>query len=87
MTLFVSLERGGSIGPLWHATGTNGDAAGARSSKPMIKETLDARERWNRPLRPETEFASSLQQRVVYHTPHQVHAALQRTGNLSLVEL
>ncbi|VDO68990.1 unnamed protein product [Heligmosomoides polygyrus] len=32
MTLFVSLERGGSIGPLWHATGTNGDAAGTRSS-------------------------------------------------------
>ncbi|VDO69294.1 unnamed protein product [Heligmosomoides polygyrus] len=36
MTLFVSLERGGSIGALWHATGTNGDAAGARSSKSMI---------------------------------------------------
>ncbi|VDO97925.1 unnamed protein product [Heligmosomoides polygyrus] len=39
MTLFVSLERGGSIGPLWHATGTNGDAAGARSSKSMINGT------------------------------------------------
>ncbi|VDO87896.1 unnamed protein product [Heligmosomoides polygyrus] len=36
MTLFVSLERGGSIG---HATGTNGDAAGARSSKSMINGT------------------------------------------------
>ncbi|VDO94689.1 unnamed protein product [Heligmosomoides polygyrus] len=32
-------ERGGSIGPLWHATGTNGDAAGARSSKSMINGT------------------------------------------------
>ncbi|VDP23485.1 unnamed protein product [Heligmosomoides polygyrus] len=39
MTLFVSLEREGSIGPLWHATGTNGDAAGARSSKSMINGT------------------------------------------------
>ncbi|VDO74647.1 unnamed protein product [Heligmosomoides polygyrus] len=33
-SLFVSLERGGSIGALWHATGTNGDAAGpARESR------------------------------------------------------
>ncbi|VDP53684.1 unnamed protein product [Heligmosomoides polygyrus] len=39
MTLFVSLERGGSIGSLWHATGTDGDAAGARSSKSMINGT------------------------------------------------
>ncbi|VDO84082.1 unnamed protein product [Heligmosomoides polygyrus] len=39
MTLFVSLEGVGSIGPLWHATGTNGDAAGARSSKSMINGT------------------------------------------------
>ncbi|VDP17167.1 unnamed protein product [Heligmosomoides polygyrus] len=39
MTLFVSLERGGSIGALRHATGTNGDAAGARSSKSMINGT------------------------------------------------
>ncbi|VDO96038.1 unnamed protein product [Heligmosomoides polygyrus] len=41
MTLFVPLERGGSIEPLWHATGTNGDAAGARSSKSMINGTTD----------------------------------------------
>ncbi|VDP04361.1 unnamed protein product [Heligmosomoides polygyrus] len=39
MTLFVSLERGGSIGPLCHSIGTNGDAAGARSSKSMINGT------------------------------------------------
>ncbi|VDO85836.1 unnamed protein product [Heligmosomoides polygyrus] len=39
MTLFVSLERGGSIGPLWHATGTNGDAAGARLNKSTINGT------------------------------------------------
>ncbi|VDP53861.1 unnamed protein product [Heligmosomoides polygyrus] len=39
MTLFVSLERGGSIGPLWHATGTNGDAAGTHSSNSMINGT------------------------------------------------
>ncbi|VDP59259.1 unnamed protein product [Heligmosomoides polygyrus] len=39
MMLFVSLERGGSIGDLWHATGANGDAAGARSSKSMINGT------------------------------------------------
>ncbi|VDO86679.1 unnamed protein product [Heligmosomoides polygyrus] len=36
MTLF---ERGGSIGALWHARGTNGDAAGARSSNSMINGT------------------------------------------------
>ncbi|VDO99889.1 unnamed protein product [Heligmosomoides polygyrus] len=39
MTLFVSLERGGSIGPLWQATGTNGDADGDRSSKSMTNGT------------------------------------------------
>ncbi|VDP56121.1 unnamed protein product [Heligmosomoides polygyrus] len=39
VSLFVSLERGVSIEPLWHATGTNGDAAGARSSKSMINGT------------------------------------------------
>ncbi|VDP21255.1 unnamed protein product [Heligmosomoides polygyrus] len=39
MTLFVSLERGGSIGALWHVARTNGDAAGARSSKSMINGT------------------------------------------------
>ncbi|VDP09013.1 unnamed protein product [Heligmosomoides polygyrus] len=39
MTLFVHLERGGSIGALLHATVTNGDAAGACSSKSMINET------------------------------------------------
>ncbi|VDO69746.1 unnamed protein product [Heligmosomoides polygyrus] len=43
MTLFVSLERGGAIGALWHATGTNGDAAGARSSKSMINGTTGDR--------------------------------------------
>ncbi|VDO69989.1 unnamed protein product [Heligmosomoides polygyrus] len=36
MTLFVFLGRGVPIGALWHATGTNGDAAGARSRKSMI---------------------------------------------------
>ncbi|VDP02701.1 unnamed protein product [Heligmosomoides polygyrus] len=41
MTLFVSLERGGSIGPLWHTTGTNGDAAGTRSSKSITNGTTD----------------------------------------------
>ncbi|VDP16932.1 unnamed protein product [Heligmosomoides polygyrus] len=35
-------RRGGSIGPLWHATGTNGDAAGARSSKSMINGTTES---------------------------------------------
>ncbi|VDO74397.1 unnamed protein product [Heligmosomoides polygyrus] len=35
MTMFVFLERGGSIGALWHATWTNADAAGARSSNSM----------------------------------------------------
>ncbi|VDP58284.1 unnamed protein product [Heligmosomoides polygyrus] len=39
MTLFVSVERGGSIGPLWHTKGTNGDAAGAHLSKSMINGT------------------------------------------------
>lgn len=36
MALFVSLEPGGSIGVLWHATGTNGDAACAHSTNSMI---------------------------------------------------
>ncbi|VDP18351.1 unnamed protein product [Heligmosomoides polygyrus] len=39
MTLFVSLKRGGTIEVFWHATGTNGGAAGARSSKSMINGT------------------------------------------------
>ncbi|VDO62530.1 unnamed protein product [Heligmosomoides polygyrus] len=40
-------ERGGSIGPLWHATGTNGDAAGARSSKSMINGTTSIGALWH----------------------------------------
>ncbi|VDP17735.1 unnamed protein product [Heligmosomoides polygyrus] len=39
MKIYVSLERGGSTGALWHATGTNGDTAGARSSRSMINGT------------------------------------------------
>ncbi|VDO98971.1 unnamed protein product [Heligmosomoides polygyrus] len=39
VTPFVTLERGGSTGALWHATGTTGDAAGVRSSSSMIIRT------------------------------------------------
>ncbi|VDO97919.1 unnamed protein product [Heligmosomoides polygyrus] len=39
MTFFASLERAGSIGSFWHATETNGDVAGARSSHSMINAT------------------------------------------------
>ncbi|VDP29720.1 unnamed protein product [Heligmosomoides polygyrus] len=39
----MSLERGGFIGALWHATGTNGDPAGARSSKSTINGTTGDR--------------------------------------------
>ncbi|VDO69306.1 unnamed protein product [Heligmosomoides polygyrus] len=35
----LSLEQGGSIGALWHATGANGHAEGARSSKSIISGT------------------------------------------------
>ncbi|VDP24502.1 unnamed protein product [Heligmosomoides polygyrus] len=41
MTLLVSVERGGSIGALWHATRTNGGVAGARSSRSMINGTTE----------------------------------------------
>ncbi|XGW11544.1 hypothetical protein V3C99_012768 [Haemonchus contortus] len=39
MLILVSLER--FIGPLWLATGTNGDVTGARSRKSTIKGTAD----------------------------------------------
>ncbi|VDO90512.1 unnamed protein product [Heligmosomoides polygyrus] len=41
MAHFVSLERGGPIGAIWHATGTNGNAAGARSNNSMINATTN----------------------------------------------
>lgn len=40
MTLFVLFERGGPIGVLWHATGTNEDAAGARSGNSMTNSMI-----------------------------------------------
>ncbi|VDP46740.1 unnamed protein product [Heligmosomoides polygyrus] len=65
MTLFVSLERGGSIGALWHATGTNGDAAGSRSSKSMINGTTGDTERWREDS---SEVSSALARPYLFST-------------------
>ncbi|VDP56974.1 unnamed protein product [Heligmosomoides polygyrus] len=41
MTLFVSLERKGSIGAPWHAAWMHGEAAGVRLNNSMINGTTD----------------------------------------------